>query len=382
MNWVKNTFEISHTTNKAIIAMEGIRGFAVFLVFLVHYVTLVDPWLSHYSLTQLISGYVRSIGNIGVDLFFVLSGYLIYGMLIRKKRAFGSYLIRRIQRIYPTFTAVFIIYLMLSASVPSESKIPDGWESVIYLLQNFLLLPGLFDIRAMITVAWSLSYEFFYYLLVPLIISSLRLRAWDWKRRVLLFVSASVLLFIYFAIYGGHIRLLMFTSGILLFEITENKKIFNIPPIGIPALVTAIASVILLNEFDANGWWKFALLFVLFFTFCLDCFASDGVANKVFKYPPMRWLGNMSYSYYLIHGLALKFIFMLINLTYPPGNKDDWLFWVALPVIFFLTLIPSAILFIYIEKPFSLVNKTSSESVHMSIETSKTYAPSQVNKPK
>lgn len=127
MNWFRSTFEISHTTHKAVVSMEGIRGFAVFLVFLVHYVTLVDPWLTKASTTQILSAHLRSIGNIGVDLFFVLSGYLIYGMLIRKKKPFGSYLARRIQRIYPTFTAVFVIYLLLSAIFPSESKIPDGW---------------------------------------------------------------------------------------------------------------------------------------------------------------------------------------------------------------------------------------------------------------
>ncbi|QQS55682.1 MAG: acyltransferase [Candidatus Competibacteraceae bacterium] len=291
--------------------MEGIRGFAVFLVFLVHYVTLVDPWLTKASATQILSAHVRSIGNIGVDLFFVLSGYLIYGMLIRKKKPFGSYLARRIQRIYPTFVTVFLIYLLLSAAFPSESKIPDGWEGLIFVMQNLLLLPGLFDINAIITVAWSLSYEFFYYLLIPLLISLFRLREWNWKSRAALFICVSVLLFAYFAIYGGHIRLLMFISGILLFEVVEHKKnIDNIPPIGLPALALAIASVILLNAFEANNWWKFLLLFILFFIFCLECFSSEGISNRIFKFTPMRWLGNMSYSYYLIHGLALKFVFI------------------------------------------------------------------------
>jgi exopolysaccharide production protein ExoZ len=325
MSWIKNTFEISHTTHKAIVSMEGIRGFAVFLVFLVHYVTLVDPWLTETSITKILSEYVRSIGNTGVDLFFVLSGYLIYGMLIKKKKAFGSYLKRRIQRIYPTFTAVFIIYLLLSAAFHSESKIPDGWEGLVFVIQNYLLLPGLFDIKAITTVAWSLSYEFFYYLLIPLLISFLGLREWKFKMRAALFLCASIFLFSYFAIYGGHIRLLMFISGILLFEVTENKKAINIPPIGLPALAIAIVSVIILKAFEANGWWNIALLFILFFIFCLDCFTSDGLANKVFKYSPIRWLGNMSYSYYLIHGLSLKFLFIILPIFYPPMSTSDWL---------------------------------------------------------
>ena len=80
-NWIRNTFEISHTNHKSIIAMEGIRGFAVFLV---HYVTLIEPWLLENTMTFQAATYIRSIGNMGVDLFFVLSSYLIYGMLIQK----------------------------------------------------------------------------------------------------------------------------------------------------------------------------------------------------------------------------------------------------------------------------------------------------------
>lgn len=354
MKWIKNTFEIPHATSKAIVSMEGIRGFAVFLVFLVHYVTLVEPWLSEHSITQTISSHIRAIGNIGVDLFFVLSGYLIYGTLIRKKQEFSRYLFRRIQRIYPPFTAVFIIYLALSAVFPSESKIPEGWDGVIFVLQNFLLLPGLFDIQTMITVTWSLSYEFFYYLIIPLFIGLLKLRTWRFEHRTILFACASVLLFAYFAVYGGHIRLMMFIAGILLFEVTENRSFKSIPQIGLPALALAIASVVLFDLFDANGWWKFAVLFVLFFVFCLDCFASNGLANKAFRFTPMRWLGNMSYSYYLIHGLALKFIFMVMPFALPASNADDWLFWAALPAVFALTLIPAAVLFVYVEKPFSL----------------------------
>lgn len=354
MNWIRDTFEIAHPRHKPIISMEGIRGFAVFLVFLVHYVSLVKPWIDETTTTYQISRHIQSIGNIGVDLFFVLSGYLIYGMLIRKKKAFGGYIMRRIQRIYPTFTAVFLLYLALSAIFPSESKIPDGMAGVFFILQNFFLLPGIFDIEAIITVAWSLSYEFFYYLLIPLVIVALRLRSWNWKERVALFVAISIVFFAFFAAYGGPIRLLMFVSGILLFEVVENRETGNIPPIGIPALTLAIASVIILNEFHINGWWSQVILFVLFSVFCLECFVSAGLANRIFSLAPIRWLGNMSYSYYLIHGLSLKFLFLALAIIHPPQSDNVFLFWIAMPLAFGFTLVPSAILFVFIEKPFSL----------------------------
>jgi exopolysaccharide production protein ExoZ len=141
--------------------MEGLRGFAVFLVFLVHYASLSGPMIAWVSWLRQGVEAVHIIGNVGVDLFFVLSGYLIYGTLISKPRNFFSFMKRRVWRIYPVFLVVFAIYFVLSFVFPSESKIPNSLTGgAIYLLQNLLLLPGVFSIPPMIFVAWSLSYEF------------------------------------------------------------------------------------------------------------------------------------------------------------------------------------------------------------------------------
>jgi len=67
---------------------------------------------------------LENIGHSGVDLFFVLSGYLIYGALIRKKVSYLSFFRRSVERIYPTFLCVFAIYLVLSILFPEENKIP------------------------------------------------------------------------------------------------------------------------------------------------------------------------------------------------------------------------------------------------------------------
>ncbi len=362
MNWLRNTFEISHATHDSILSMEGIRGFAVFLVFLVHYISLVKPWLDESSITFHLSEYIHGIGNIGVDLFFVLSGYLIYGMLIKKHRPFKGYIARRIQRIYPTFTVVFVIYLVLSALFPTESKIPSGWkDGITFIAQNYLLMPGLFDVTAIITVAWSLSYEFFYYLFIPALITLLSMRSWRVKYRIIFFLLNTLFCFYYFSVNGGPIRLLMFVSGILLYETVEYKLIKYIPPIGLPALVMAIVSIVVLAALDSHGWWEYLLLYVFFYVFfyvfCLECFLSSGLTSRLFSAAPLRWLGNMSYSYYLLHGLALKFIFMMLEMMYPSQGNDVLILWLLLPPVFFLTLLPSAILFIYIEKPYSLVRR-------------------------
>lgn len=338
--------------------MEGIRGFAVFLVFLVHFTTLVYPWLAHGTLTYTISESVRSVGNIGVDLFFVLSGFLIYGMIMRKETPFLIYLQRRLQRIYPTFIVVFVIYLLLSFAFPHQSKIPgDMWSGFIYIVENFLLLPGLFNIEPIITVAWSLSYEFLYYLIMPMVVFFLRLKEWKPLYRVVLFVMLTVVMFWFFSQYGGPLRLTIFIAGILLFEAMQRKNKLKLPPVGLVALMLAIFSVVGLKALGLVGWWNTVLIYILFFIFCFECFSSSGLTRWLFSGTYLRWLGNMSYSYYLIHGLSLKFIFLVVAFIYPPAGSDVVVFWVMLPIAFLWTLIPSTVLFLMVEKPYSLRNK-------------------------
>src|SRR3569833_779310 len=68
-------------------------------------------------------------------------------------------------------------------------------------------------IEPLITVAWSLSYEFFYYLLVPLVIALSAMRRWQPRQRIAFLVFASAAGFIVAGIYGSYVRLLMFVGG-------------------------------------------------------------------------------------------------------------------------------------------------------------------------
>ena len=116
-------------------ALDGLRGLAALMVFLVHYAALVAPWLPVESLTAAGASGMHAAGHLGVYLFFVISGYLIYGSLIRKEAPFLPYMARRIRRIYPIFLVVFALYLVLSAAFPEQSKIPsDPLEAAPYIL--------------------------------------------------------------------------------------------------------------------------------------------------------------------------------------------------------------------------------------------------------
>lgn len=358
MGWLASQFELSRGTfGHNVRSMEGMRGFAVFLVFLVHFVTLAAPWIAPDSAVWAVTDAVRKIGNSGVDLFFVLSGYLIYGSLITRPQPFLAFMRRRVVRIYPTFCVVFATYFFLSFSHPSESRIPAGaFDAWIYTLQNIALLPGIFPITPLITVAWSLSYEMFFYVSMPatILLLNLRARSPEWRIRFFLGLAAAII--VYFTAYGGPLHLIMFITGMLLHEALRSGKIVS-PRYGLAPLALAVGLLVMAVPFSITGVGavKLVILAAAFFIACYSCFRGQSeILVRAFSWTPMRWLGNMSYSYYLVHGLALKAAFSLLSAALPPAAHGAVFIGLLLPLMFAISLIPSTALFIMVERPFSL----------------------------
>jgi peptidoglycan/LPS O-acetylase OafA/YrhL len=368
-NFLENIYEVGGNSSNRILPMEGLRGVAVILVFFVHYHALFSTQIGTESITYKISKFLEANGNSGVDLFFVLSGYLIYGAVI-KKFEFGTFLKRRVQRIYPAFLFVFAIYLVVSYVSPEKSKIPgNATDAIIYILQNIFLLPGIFDIPPIITVAWSLSYEFFFYLLLPLVVIVFSLQVQKPSHRVVFFVGATVICLIY-SFLGNlpNLKLLMFVAGILLYEAVKNFEFHKYVTPKIDYLVIAVffISLLLVNflinmpeaiqisSVHLKNVSHLLILFITFFLLVLACIGSSSVLKTVFSWTPLRWLGNMSYSYYLIHGFTLHVISVFVAKFLAQAFTSQVVFWVAMPIFFALTWLSSTMLFVLVEKPFSL----------------------------
>ncbi len=198
---------------------------------------------------------------------------------------------------------------------------------------NALLLPGIFAITPIITVAWSLSYEFFFYLIIPIIVSTAGLRSWKRAGRVAFFIGVWFCYLIYsFSVSRSHIRLLMFVAGILLYEGMDSAWLKGkLTQKGELLVIFHIhrGSLAFVYLYDAHprllGWlpgftagkndlpgigsfqgpYKVIVLSISCAMLAFYSFEFDGLLKALFSWNPLRCLGNMSYSYYLIHGLAL-----------------------------------------------------------------------------
>ena len=365
MERLDQVFMVSHHGHKTIAPMEGIRGLAAFMVFVVHFAAQSLAWIPADSLTSQIIFYLRFLGATGVDLFFVLSGFLIYGMLLKKQVTYAIYAKRRIRRIYPVFLFVMILYLVLSYAFPSESKLPGNLaDTLFYFIACLLLLPGIFPIEPVMTVAWTLSYEAFFYLALPLVIAGLRLRDRSSNERILVLIAFAVFLFALNVFYNFHLHMVMFVSGMLVFELTQlNLKLrWLLASWMLPA--TLVLMLATRYWFYHTYEWPVAL--IMFFGYglvCYDVFRGASRLAGFFALPMMRWYGNMSYSYYLIHGLALKFLFLALGLLFLPNKADEWVFYALFVPFFLVTLCVSAVLFVVVEKPLSFARRVEAPRV-------------------
>ena len=345
-------------------SMEGLRGVAVLLVFFVHYSQLFGTALPNSSWTRSILFSAEQIGHSGVDLFFLLSGYLIYSVLASGKSTLWQFLVRRAQRIYPTFLVVFVIYAAIEFTQP-DSKLPSG-GTTLYLLKNLLLLPGVFAIRPLITVAWSLSYEIFYYLAIPALYHALRLRRWTPAARLLLFVAAAggyaALCFLFWPVRipalalnpFQHVRMIMFAAGIILYELLTAFRAGSRVRPAFDYLATAgvlLAFALILTNLRRQHFavWDAAALFVAFSALAISCFGGAGFLAGAFSWTPLRWLGNISYSYYLVHAFVLHIVRLAMFRFIPAPSAA--MIWLLLPAAFAATWIGATALFAMVEKP-------------------------------
>jgi exopolysaccharide production protein ExoZ len=354
------------------LSMEGVRGLAIVLVFFVHYHSLFSFYLDPRSWTYRVSLFSAGAGHAGVDLFFVISGYLIYGVVMHNPKGYMRFIRRRIERIYPTFITVLVLQLILSVVFPEKSRVPTQCLAAVeYVLMNAALLPGILRIKAIITVAWSLSYELFFYLTIPLLVRFLRMPAWSSWQRVLLFVSVIAIRCSLISVLP--IRMLMFLAGILVFEMLRSSWVRSKLNAGSEMVTIGLFIVSLLpvatltlrqaeyalyyGSYNRAATLRVLILSVTMSLFTIHCIGFKGMLNTVLSWAPLRWLGNMSYSYYLIHGLTLQGVHFLMIRIVPPHDHSPVSFWCLLPISVLATLVTSTALFVAVEKPFSLQQK-------------------------
>jgi exopolysaccharide production protein ExoZ len=294
-------------------ALDGLRGFAVLLVFCVHAAgnaaTVVAGLdLGHASFLALATWPQRLLfwlqrSHHGVFLFFVLSGYLIGRMWWPQLQlSYAQFAWRRTLRIYPAFLLAFVASLLFVQSGGSTTSLAGA-----RLAGNLLFLNGApgSSVEPLNIVTWSLFYEMTFYLVFPLLVlAAMRAsaRAVQWVPVVGILApiacvqaGADTLVLCWSLLFGG--------VALAFWRDAAMPLLARLPPAVVVTLYLAVTTSALLDAAPQMvSIVAFGAASVLVIA---KCVAGDNAIAATLSWPPLVQLGRISYSFYLLHWMIV-----------------------------------------------------------------------------
>jgi peptidoglycan/LPS O-acetylase OafA/YrhL len=358
----QNAFDIGPRPGR-ITSVQGARGIAIFFVFLVHLLELLCSKAPAGSINAGALDWIYPLGNLSGAFFVIITGCFLYRSLLEKPVAYGAFLRRRFTRIYSVFLVVLGLYLILSFIFPGESKLPQSpMRASIYILENLLLLPGVLPIRPIITVSWTLSYVALYCILLPPMVESTGMRGWRPSRRVIFFLVSALVWAAGARLTGAYVpRLALLPVGALVQEALAWRKANPARMVWLESACLGLAAAAVGLKYwfvhvdhvsilsVGAGLHQLSLTAMCLFCTSFAMFSDRSRFTGVLCMAPLRYLGNMSFSYYLTHSLTIKFLTLFTTVVVFAAHSTVG-FWLMVPATFAVSLIPAVVLFLAIER--------------------------------
>ena len=309
---------ISEASNRQLPSLTPLRGIAALWVVLYHYCGTAQ-YLPNLDITP--HSYLISKGYLAVDMFFMLSGLVMAHVYYRAfsesvGQHYRGFLVARIARLYPLH--VFILSLFVATAAASQfmtgiatgsfDSMPlTGPRSLGAIVANIFMLQGLAAGQLSWNYpAWSISVEFIAYLALPFALPAIG-RAPNAVRLALGAVLFAVLAWLAALTKGdldqwdGPITLVRcmpeFLLGILLYFAFRDygQRFWLNSDAAVVAVLAATLACLHLGAPDL-------LIVSLFAALVLLAVSNTGAFAKLANTGPLIWLGEISYSLYLIHG--------------------------------------------------------------------------------
>lgn len=178
---LKNTMNIRNLSNISYVkGLDGIRAIAVLLVIFHHLAPFIA--LSKVGVVGKVFILIAKLGWVGVDIFFVISGYLIAEVVTKRPitslSKYKTFVIARAWRLLPAYLACLIVFSLLAILFTPGSKVLANslslWTLTTNIQSSFIDRAGLIDSHFNLVHFWSLALEWHFYLMLPILIYLLR----------------------------------------------------------------------------------------------------------------------------------------------------------------------------------------------------------------
>lgn len=348
--------------------IDGLRAIAVISVIIYH---LNENWLPG--------------GFLGVDIFFVISGFLITGIIITEIQqnsfSFKQFYTRRIKRIYPAFITVMALVSFIASAIfiyNDFNKLRKMIELSIAFLSNFYLglTQGYFDLSANENPAlhiWSLAVEEQYYLIFPLILT---LAYKKFREIKVLFIITLILFFILLSTsfipasfykevlhqpniyYLSNLRFPELLVGSLLAiyhcsnKIQLSTQVSNI--LAILSTLLLFSCLFLMNNDIAFIPGVTLILPCIFTALVIYTTSQNNIIKLCLSNKAIVFIGKISYSLYLYHWI---FIALAYYITGEKQINNQ-----SIAIVTVLTIIFSVLSYYLIEQPIRKSKLTFKQS--------------------
>ena len=366
-------------------ALDGVRACAALMVFIQHYILSL-------------SSYFWQFGWAGVNIFFVLSGFLITGILFDTKERpnrFKNFYARRTLRIFPLYYGVLLLLLLLTPAL-KWSWNASSWTWIVYLgdYTRYLYWPmylcnpgleslttpfGLFGhpIRLFLGHFWSLAYEEQFYLLWPFVVYKIGNRrsllclcvavalGMPCLRMLMLFLAPQPLIHadLLYRCFPFQIDSLLLGGALALaIRGEERKYLATLVRLAIPAAVLyLLAGVFLLPRIgigpsgvgtDSSWMSTFGITAInlLSASAIYLCLSPRGMLSSLMSIKPLTDIGKISYGFYVFHDIP-RMVYWAFAIKIAGGISLEAL-GVMLLFGFFGTILLSLLSYRLIESPF------------------------------
>lgn len=355
--------------------IEGLRAWLAWMVVCSHL-------MLGTGFTKLAPGLATALGraaDLAVMVFVIISGFVITHLILERHEPYRVYIVRRFLRIYPVYLVALLAgivgtYLSFdtflshpwgAALSPPTGRMLKQFESLAshdfywHLAAHLSMLHGAISSRVLyesqymfLGPAWSLSLEWQFYLVAPVVVAMASRRAWQ---PVLAVLAVAGFALYWHGLLGQFMLPSVLPGAALYFAVGIGTRFLLRKPVSLPAF--PLGALVLGFGLLMSSELKPVLVWLAFVgMMLLDPAASDRVSrwarklfNVAFDSRLARWLGERSYATYLIHMPIVQ------GVTWVCVRQMQWgpeaTFTSALLVAVPMTLLASALLHRFVELP-------------------------------